>query len=313
MWEKFRNARKVDILDMDSNVRLVQEPPGEIDIEKYRQEICYLSFVTHGRGGPGGNFENYGGNITGNYGENCQVWHTENKCPWITESKYTYYSGHNYSEIDDLYNCELKIAKGDPEIGLFPENCMHGPGWKGTVNTSVEEGRYIIYWASLVKHQSCVKSVILIDKKTRKSKDFITTRSDENFPIEYAKTICDMKIFIRGHLKCYSVETKVRCASDETGSSVFLGIVIAAILVVLSIVTVVVLIRRKSRVVSARENSRQEEELNDLYGTYFHGVEYNVVEDNNPRYNEDSNARYNEGEAGKDGAVVTDANAYYGV
>ena len=44
LWEKFRNSRKVDILDMDSNVRLVQEPAGQIDIQKYRQDKRFLSW-----------------------------------------------------------------------------------------------------------------------------------------------------------------------------------------------------------------------------------------------------------------------------
>ena len=53
---------------------------------------------------------------------------------------------------------------------------------------------------------------------------------------------------------------------------------------------------RRAEKLQEKENN----ELNDLYGTYYHGVEYNTVNDNNPRYNEE----------GVD-AVVTDANADY--
>ena len=59
-------------------------------------------------------------------------------------------------------------------------------------------------------------------------------------------------------------------------------------------------LRKKSRVV--REDSRQIQELNDLYGTYYQGVEYNVAVDNNPTYNEDGR---------QDDALVTDENVYY--
>ena len=53
---------------------------------------------------------------------------------------------------------------------------------------------------------------------------------------------------------------------------------------------------RRAEKLQEKENN----ELNDLYGTYYRGVEYNTATDNNPRYNED----------GGD-AVVTDANADY--
>ena len=43
-------------------------------------------------------------------------------------------------------------------------------------------------------------------------------------------------------------------------------------------------------------------ELNDRYGTYYHGVEYSIASDDNSRYNEDGDNA---------AAVVTDENVYY--
>ena len=319
LTEEFESAEKVDIIDMSSNVRLVQEPAGQIDIGKHKKEICYLAFVTHAGEDSGRKYENSGGNITASYeeyyggGKTCHVWQIEDTCPWIAESDYIYNNGHNYSSADNYYNCESKIATRDPEIGDFAENCRHGPGWEGTLKTTIEEGRYMIDWSSLVQQPRCVTSVTLIDEKASKSKDFITTQSDVNFPVEYPKTTCDMKIIIKGHRKCFSFDTKVGCKKDETenslrrtqdekGSSMFFGILVvaAALVSVATVVAVVVLVMKKARLV--RKNSKQHEELNDLYGTYFRGVEYNVAVDNNPRYNEDGD---------NDDAFVTDANIYY--
>ena len=42
--------------------------------------------------------------------------------------------------------------------------------------------------------------------------------------------------------------------------------------------------------------------MNDLYGTYSQGTEYNTATEDNPRYNEDG---------GNDDAVVIDENTYY--
>ena len=172
----------------------------------------------------------------------------------------------------------------------------------------------MIYWATLVQQPSCVEAVTLIDKKTDMSKEIWTSESEVNFPVEYAKTTCDMKILLYAHRKCFSVDTKVRCEKDdaetssgetqtkEMGALETFGIACAAILslgVIIGIVVVVVL-RRKSRL--GRENSVQKQEPNDLYGTYYRGVEYSVATDNNPMYNEDE---------GNADAVVTDENVYY--
>ena len=45
--QEFQNASKVDIINMSYELRLVQEPADQIDIQKYKQEICYLAFATY--------------------------------------------------------------------------------------------------------------------------------------------------------------------------------------------------------------------------------------------------------------------------
>ena len=273
--------------------------------------------------------ESYGGNYGGNYGsgfegsyeedlrgsygdfgggEGCHVWLTENLCPWMTQAEYMWTNELNYSSVEDKYECEPRIVESDPDIGKYPTSCNFGPGWKGTLKTTIEEGRYMIYWATLVQQPTCVEAVTLIDKKTEMSKEFWTSQSEVNFPVEYAKTTCDMKILIFADWKCFSVDTKVRCEKDgetktkETGTLEMFGIASAVILslaVIVGIVVVIVL-KRKSKL--GRENSVQKQELNNLYGTYYHGVEYSFATDNNPTYNEDE---------GNADAVVTDENVYY--
>ena len=166
----------------------------------------------------------------------------------------------------------------------------------------------MIYWATLVQQPTCVEAVTLIDKKTGMSKEIWTSESEVNFPVEYPKTTCDMKILLYADRKCFSVDTKVRCEKDgetqrqETGALEMIGIACAVIFSLAFIIgiVVVVVLRRKSRL--GRENSVQKQELNDLYGTYYRGVEYSVATDNNPIYNEDE---------GNADAVVTDENVYY--
>ena len=62
------------------------------------------------------------------------------------------------------------------------------------------------------------------------------------------------------------------------------------------IATVIVIVKRQGK----DKKPKEEEESNDLYGTYYQGVEYNNAMEQNPRYNEDQGD-----------AVVTDANPLY--
>ena len=62
----------------------------------------------------------------------------------------------------------------------------------------------------------------------------------------------------------------------------------------ITVISMAILFVKKKQIV---EQEREERERNDLYGTYYQGAEYNIVIDNNPRYNE---------EEGNADAVVTD-------
>ena len=136
------------------------------------------------------------------------------------------------------------------------------------------------------------------------------------FPIEYPKSTCNMKIRISyfhrypgdeilGRPKysvpsCFELNTKVNCEEDEvkTDPTIIAIVVIICLTAVIVVIAVIVFLKQRGN--ANREKPKEHNELNDLYGTYYHGVEYNTANDNNPRYNEDGC-----------GAVVTDANAQY--
>jgi len=256
-------------------------------VDDYRQELCYPAFVIHDKK------------------EKCRARIAENRCPWITESEYIDYANHNYSSINGEFQCEPKHVGTEADLGHHPKNCEYGPGWKGILKATNETGRYMIDWTSLVKQQSCVEWVHIIDKQTGLSKDFWTPRNDVNMPIEYAKTTCEMNIFIYGHEKCYSVDTKVPCKKEEekeeekTATFETIGIVCAVVFPIAVLVVIVTFLVQKK---DLRQNSEQKQELNDQYGRYYQGNEYNTAIDNNPRYNE---------YGGGGDAVISDQNVYY--
>ena len=74
---------------------------------------------------------------------------------------------------------------------------------------------------------------------------------------------------------------------------------LVSVAVIVAITVVVMRLKRRREVV---ENPKEGKELNNLYGTYYQGVEYNTATDNNPRYNEDG---------GNADAIVTDENTHY--
>ena len=259
-WEnltaEIRSAKKVDIIDVD--YFLVRKLPGPIEVDDYRQELCYPAFVIHDKK------------------EKCRARIAENRCPWITESEYIDYANHNYSSINGEFQCEPKHVGSEADLGHHPKNCEYGPGWKGILKATNETGRYMIDWTSLVKQQSCVEWVHIIDKQTGLSKDFWTPRNDVNMPIEYAKTTCEMNIFIYGHEKCYSVNTKVPCKKEETKEETkeeektatfeTIGIVCAVVFPIAVLVVIVTFLVQKK---DWRQNSEQKQELNDQYGRYY--------------------------------------------
>ena len=111
--------------------------------------------------------------------------------------------------------------------------------------------------------------------------------------------------------KCFFTETKVKCedvallrSPTNTENSVKtknIAIICGTVALVVILITTVAFIKiAKKRGV---KNKEPKEEMNDLYGTYSLGTEYNTTTEDNPRYNEDG---------GNDDAVVIDENTYYG-
>ena len=252
--------------------------------------------------------------IRRNANEDCLILWIPNQCPWesFTEEAWPYSK-----------DCDVKtINSGD--AGSFPRDCSEGPGWNGTLETFVEGDSYKINWASLVKQPACVEQITLIDEKDHRRKRFITTLGDKNFPIEYKKSTCDLKIKMKMFLtdSCFVTNARVKCETDmglsveprlggefkdrEASGTSTVAIICATVLVVTVviaitvIVTVILIVKKKHSV--ERERPREQEERNDLYGTYYHGVVYNIAGDMNQRYNEDG---------GNADAVVTDQNVYY--
>ena len=100
------------------------------------------------------------------------------------------------------------------------------------------------------------------------------------------------------HIECYELKTKVNCEEISTGTIIAIAVTICLVVVIV----VAIVVKKLGGNCKTPEEPKERNELNDLYGTYYHGVEYNTANDNNPRYNEDG---------GKGNAVVTDANAHY--
>jgi len=197
-----------------------------------------------------------------------------------------------------------------------------GSGWKGNLETFVEDDSYKINWATLFKQPACVEYITLIDEKNHQRKRFITTLSDVNFPIEYKKSTCNLKIKVkmRATESCIVTNVKVKCENDldrernflleprgdflddrqaKSSTTMIVAIICATVfaVVVVSAITLIILKKKK------RQRGEEEQvDLNNRYGTYYHGVEYSVANDDNPRYNEDG---------GNADAVVTDENVYY--
>jgi len=241
----------------------------------------------------------------------CWIFWVPNQCPWenFTEEAWPFSK-----------NCEVKTTNTE-DAGSFPRDCSKGPGWKGVLETFVEGDSYKINWASLVKQPACVEQITLIDEKDHQRKRFITTLSDKNLPIEYKKSTCNLKIKMKMFLSdsCFVTNLRVDCENDldrnggflfrprgdfPDGKADFSTIMIVAIIcatvfavVVVSAITLIIL-KKKNRL---RPEGNQME-LNVRYGTYYHGVEYSIARDDNPRYNEDG---------GNADAFVTDENIYY--
>ena len=114
----------------------------------------------------------------------CLILWIPNQCPWEPFSEEAW---------PNSKDCDVKTINSR-DAGSFPRDCSKGPGWNGNLETFVEGDSYKINWASLVKQPACVEQITLINEKDHQRKRFITTLGDTNFPIEYKKSSCDLKI-----------------------------------------------------------------------------------------------------------------------
>ena len=103
--------------------------------------------------------------------------------------------------------------------------------------------------------------------------------------------------------ECNEVYLKDICVTQKDTSTDTLTLIVSILCVTLFIVAFVVIIfcNRMSKK-KKDSDGKTNVELNDMYGTYYQGAEYNTATDENPKYNED----------GCNGiAFVTDKNIYY--
>ena len=115
-------------------------PTGE-DVERMKDNVCDLVIVKQ--------MED----------ESFVKYYTPNRCKWtkvITKTT-------NYEE--------RKINEPSNSTG-FQNNCDHGAGWKGELETFEEDGAYKIKWSSLVARPFCVKAVTLIDEENNLEKTY---------------------------------------------------------------------------------------------------------------------------------------------
>ena len=254
-------------------------------LKSYIEEICDIAFVTNREG------------------EDCMVIRTPNRCEW--------------RPISDNYCSHVRTMDSNP-FGEFSKDCSLSPGWTGIMNTTRgQDGTYKLNWASLVKNPRCVLGILLVDEAANLEKDFWGTFNDVTFPIEYLKSTCNMKIRISyfrtypgneisaekeysAYPQCFEFDTIVDCEPTTDYSTI--GITIAIICVVIVVIPVITRIVKSKKQRDNEANPKKVEELNDQYGTYYEGTEYNTANDNNPRYNEDG-SNYD--------AVITDENIYY--
>ena len=144
------------------------------------------------------------------------------------------------------------------------------------------------------------------------------TFNDVTFPIEYLNSTCNMKIRISyfdkypgdeifnpkegGYStpKCFELNTRGDCEAATKASPTTIAVVAIICLTVVIVAVIIARMLKKQR--DKGETPEDEKELNDLYGTYSEGVEYNIANDHNPRYNEDGST---------EDAFITDANSHY--
>ena len=89
-----------------------------------------------------------------------------------------------------------KPCQGDVkwESGIFPESCVQGLGWQGTLDISFSDGFFILNWTVVVKQAKCVHRVTLTDKSADMEKFLWTTFTKVTFSLYFKKDICILLI-----------------------------------------------------------------------------------------------------------------------
>ena len=292
------NATEVWIIDNEYDLQYLYRKNGKGSalegLERQKNEICDLMIVK--------GMEDI--EDTRNYVR----YYTSNRCDWTEVGEKPTEKGSFIRSIDK------------PEEDFGPD-CGLGLGWVGTLETLVEEGEFKINWAALVRRPRCVRSVTLIDEENNLEKTYRTTWGDNsNIPIEYKNCSCKIAMritfvepvyeeeFARHHIlvKPHEVrcETGVLCKAKTTTDNDQRSTIIAvacSIGVIILLIVILILVKKKQGKGGAPQ-VKENTELNDQYGTYYQGAQYNIVTDHNQLYNEDKE---------NDNAIVTDENAYY--
>ena len=176
--------------------------------------------------------------------QDCVILWIQNQCEW-----------EPYAE--DI-TCSHRTINVEDEDN-FPGDCSQGMNWKGTLDTFVEGDSCKLNWTSLVKQPACVQYVKLVDQKNKKMKRFMTTWSDQNFPIEYKDNFDKIEIHDLWTAACFETNTKATCETDSkrfsnsttkkekevTGTIVFICVTVLSATVVISIVTISTVIVKK--------------------------------------------------------------------
>ena len=320
-WEKVKeileNATEVVVIDDRRYQRAsLNHTLSQEDLDHLKEHFCDLTLVKKER-------------------EGCLMMWLPNQCLW--ESWESWDKLEPWEKRLNGMECDAKTINSEDD-DFFPSDCSKGPGWRGVLDTFVEGNSYKINWTSLVKRPTCVEYVTLLDENELLRKGFITTWIDKNFPIEYHKGMCKLKIKLYSSSdSCFATNTRVKCgddvarntsplednihesnsaegdedlqASDDSDSekpnasnvSIICATIITVVIVISLTVIGAVFLYVKQKQKYIEERPREVRDQNNLYGTYNEGhPEYNIVRDSNWRYNEDG---------GSANAVITDQNS----
>ena len=223
-----KNSVKVKILDnTEYHAVSVRRTLTQKDIDDLKDHICDMTLVKNQQR------------------QDCVILWIQNQCEW-----------EPYAE--DI-TCSHRTINVEDEDN-FPDDCSQGMNWKGTLDTFVEGDSCKLNWTSLVKQPACVQYVKLVDQKTKKMKRFMTTWSDQNFPIEYKENFDKIEIYDNWN-SCFETNTKATCETDPNNSlnnndannssnTTTIALVCATVVVVALIVALTI-----SRIVTSKKQS----------------------------------------------------------